>query len=100
VTRKREADWESEAKQWEMAPTNSNSGWGVPADDLAWQASDKKLVTTLYAISRGWPNCSWPSVEGGVKVSVEVHSNMEGLVEECAACRCLYIRTDLSFQPD
>jgi hypothetical protein len=86
-----------------MAPTNSNTGWDVPADDprcLAWQASDEKLVTTLYPLSHGWINHSWPSVEGGVEVSVEVHSNMEGLVEECTACRCLCIHTDLSFQPD
>jgi hypothetical protein len=58
-----------------------------------------KLVTTLYACSHGWPDHSWSSMKEGVKVSVEVHSNVEGS-EECATCRCLYIHTNLSFQPD
>jgi hypothetical protein len=81
-----------------MAPTNSNSGWDIPEDDprrLAWQGSDTKLVMTMLAMSRGWP-----SVAGGVEVSVEVRSNAEDLVEECTACRCFCIRTDLFFQHD
>jgi hypothetical protein len=98
VARKREADWESEAEQWETAPTNSDVGWDIPADDprrLAWQASDDKQLMTLHVVSHGWP-----SVEGGIKVSVEVHSNAGDLAEERTACRCSCIRTDLSFQPD
>jgi hypothetical protein len=74
---------------------NSDIGWDIPADDPhreAWQASDTKLLMTFHAVSRGWP-----SVEGGVEVSVEVHSNAEDLTEECTACRCFRIRTDLSF---
>jgi hypothetical protein len=85
-------------------PSNSDAiGWDVPEDDprhLGWQASDEKLVTTLYAISHGWPDRSWPSVEGGVEVSVEVRTNIEDLVEERSTCRCFCISTDLSFQPD
>jgi hypothetical protein len=49
---------------WETAPTNSDSGWDVPADDPRrgdWLASDTKLFLTVHALSRGWP-----SVEGGV----------------------------------
>jgi hypothetical protein len=78
-------------------------GWDVPQDNLrrlAWQASDENLVTTLYAVSRGWPNRSWPSVEGGVEVSMEVRSSVEDLAEERTACRCFRICTNLSFQPD
>jgi hypothetical protein len=77
---------------------NSDVGWDIPADDpchLAWQASDSKQLTTLHAVSSGWP-----SVEGGIEVTVEVRSNVGDLAEECTACRCLCIRTDLSFQPD
>jgi hypothetical protein len=81
-----------------MAPTNSAVGWDVPEDDphcLDWQASDSKLSMTFHALSHGWP-----SVAGGIEVSVEVRSNVGDLVEECAACRCFCICTDLSFQPD
>jgi hypothetical protein len=77
---------------------NSAVGWDVPEDDprcLDWQTSDHKLSTTFHALSHGWP-----SVAGGIEVSVEVRSNAGDLVEECAACRCFCIRTDLSFQPD
>jgi hypothetical protein len=45
---------------------NSDISWEIPEDDpcrLAWQASDAKLVTTMHAMSRGWP-----SVEGGIEV--------------------------------
>jgi hypothetical protein len=81
-----------------MALTNSVVGWDVPEDDprrLDWQASDSTLVTTVHATS-----CGWPSVAGGVEVSIEVHSNAGDIAEECAACRCFCICTDLSFQPD
>jgi hypothetical protein len=54
-------------------------------------------VTTLHAMSRGWP-----SVEGGVKVSIEVRSDLSDS-EECPACRslvsigCLSVSDLLSF---
>jgi hypothetical protein len=86
--------WKSEAERWEMAPTNSDVSWDIPADDprrLAWQASDCKQLTTLHAVSRGWP-----SVEGGIEVSVEVRSNVGDLAKERTACRCPCICTDLS----
>jgi hypothetical protein len=81
-----------------MASTNCEIGWDIPEDDpcrLAWRASDAKLVMTTHAVSRGWP-----SVEGGIEVSVEVCSSMGDLAEEHPACRCFHIHTDLCFQPD
>jgi hypothetical protein len=98
VARKREAAWKDTEGLWETAPTNSIIGWDIPEDDprrLAWQASDAKLVMTMHAMS-----CGWPSVEGGIEVSVEVRSNTGDLAKERTACRCFCIRTDLSFQPD
>jgi hypothetical protein len=98
VARKQEAEWKETADSWETAPTNSVVGWDVPEDDPRrgdWQAPDNKLLTTVHAISHGWP-----SVAGGVKVSVEVRSDAGDIAEECTACRCLCIRTDLLFQPD
>jgi hypothetical protein len=61
-------------------------GWDIPEDDprrLAWQASDDTLVTTMHAMSHGWP-----SVEGGIEVSMEVRSNAGDLAEGHSACRC------------
>jgi hypothetical protein len=95
AARKREAEWKEALETWETAPTNSVVGWDVPEDDPRrgdWQASDAKLFSTAHAISNGWP-----SVEGGVEVSVEVCSNAEDVVQERTACRCSCIRTDLSF---
>jgi hypothetical protein len=34
-------------------------------------------------------NRGWPSMEGGIDVSVEVHSDLQDSVEECPACRSL-----------
>jgi hypothetical protein len=54
-------------------------------------------VTTLHAMS-----CGWPSVEGGVEVSVKVRSDLLDL-EERPACRslvsigCLSVPDLLSF---
>jgi hypothetical protein len=98
AARKREAEWKEASETWETAPTNSVAGWDVLEGDPHrgdWQASEAKLFTTAHAISR-----RWPSVEGGVEVSVEVRSNVEDIVQERTACRCSCIRTDLSFQPD
>jgi hypothetical protein len=96
ATKRREAHWEKEANRWEIAPTNSTSGWNVAGDNLAWKGLDAKLVNTLYTMSRGWPDCSWPRVDEGVEVLVEVHSSVEGLVGERTTCRCFHIHTDLS----
>jgi hypothetical protein len=65
------------------APTNSDSGWGDSHHPL-WVASDEKLFTTLHVTSRGWPN-----VTGGVKISIEVHSDLEDLEEKHPAFRSL-----------
>jgi hypothetical protein len=81
-----------------MAPTNSDTGWDVPLDDPRrgdWSAPDAKLFSTVHAMSP-----DWPSVEGGVEVSVEVRSNAGEIAKERTACRCFHIHTDLSFQPD
>jgi hypothetical protein len=89
AARKREAEWKETEGRWESAPTNSNVGWDVPEDDprrLDWQASDVKLVTTMHTMS-----CGWPSVEGGLEVSVEVRSNAGDLAEE----RTAVVVTDL-----
>jgi hypothetical protein len=98
AARKREAEWKETEELWKMAPTNSVDGWDVSEDDPHrgdWQVSDCKLFTTVHGVSHGWP-----SVAGGVEVSVEVRSNAGDIAEECATCRCFCIRTDLSFQPD
>jgi hypothetical protein len=98
AARKREAEWKEREVAWATAPTNSDSGWDIPKDGsrrLDWQDSDVKLVTTMHAVS-----CGWPSVEGGIEVSVEVRSSAGDLAEERTAYRCFCIRTDLSFQPD
>jgi hypothetical protein len=98
AARKRESDWRSEAERWETASSNSNAGWDIPADDphhLGWQASNDKQIATLHAVSSGWT-----SVEGGIEVSIKVHSSVGDLAEARTTCRCLCIRTDPSFQPD
>jgi hypothetical protein len=57
----------------------------------------ESLFTTIHAMSRG----NWPSVEGGIEVSIDVHSVLERSIgSERSACRCLCIRTDLVSQPD
>jgi hypothetical protein len=86
AARKQEAEWKEREVAWATAPTNSDSGWDIPKDDsrcLDWQDSDVKLVTTMHAVS-----CGWPSIEGGIEVSVEVRSNTGDLAEEHTACRC------------
>jgi hypothetical protein len=76
---------------------SSDADWNIPEDDprrLEWMASDDKLVTTLHAISHGWPN-----MEGGIEVFVEVHSDLSDLEEECPACRSL-VSTGFLSVPD
>jgi hypothetical protein len=92
---KREAEWKEKEQVWWEAPANSTSGWGTAEDDpYWWVASDEKLFTTLYAMSRG----VWPSVEKGIEVSIEVHSDLEGSPEERPACRLL-VSIGLPFSP-
>jgi hypothetical protein len=64
AAREREAKWKNEEERWETAPTSSDAGWGIAKDDprcQEWLGLRAKLVTTLHAVSRGWP-----SVEGGI----------------------------------
>jgi hypothetical protein len=48
-------------------------------------ALDSKVMTSYHPINWGWP-----SVEGGVEVSVEVCSDASRL-KECSACRSLMV---------
>jgi hypothetical protein len=50
----------------------------------AWIESDSKVVTSYPAINWGWL-----SVERGVGVSIEVHSDLKYSEEERPACRLL-----------
>jgi hypothetical protein len=80
AAREREAKWKSEEEQWTTAPMSSDAGRDIREDDLCcqwWLASDAKLMTTLHAMS-----CGWPSVEGGIEVSVEVRSVLSDSGEE------------------
>jgi hypothetical protein len=87
--RRREAEWKEKDQVWASAPTNSTSdGWGVNEGDDWWVGSDEQLFNTLYAMYRG----TWPSVEGGVEVTIDVHLVLEGSVDkERSACRSLYL---------
>jgi hypothetical protein len=88
----REAEWEVKEKsnldQWGAArevDNNDAGGWNIPEDDphhQAWDESDNLLVTSFLHINRGWP-----SMEAGVEVSIEVHSDLKDSEEECPACR-------------
>jgi hypothetical protein len=86
--RKREAEWKEKEHMWASAPSNSTSdGWGVAEGDDRWVGSDEQLFNTLHAMYRG----TWPSVERGVEVTIDVHSVLEGsLDKERSACRSLY----------
>jgi hypothetical protein len=86
--RRREAEWKEKEQVWASAPTNSTSGgWDVAEGDDRWVGSDEQLFNTLYTMYRG----TWPSVARGIKVTVDVHSVLEGsLDKERSACRSLY----------
>jgi hypothetical protein len=83
----REAKWkakeQSNCDQWVAARESDNDdagGWNIPEDDprrQAWIELDSKVVTSYLAINWGWP-----SIEGGVKVSIEVYSDLKGSEEE------------------
>jgi hypothetical protein len=91
---KREAEWKEKEQVWASAPSTSTScGWEVNQDDQWWVASDEKLFTIFYAMSRG----IWPSVEGGVEVVIDIHSVLKGSVDkERSACRLLVFVDRLS----
>jgi hypothetical protein len=66
--RKREAEWKEKEQVWASAPTNcTDDGWGIAEGDEWWVESDERLFNTLYAMYRG----TWPSVSGGVEVTVD-----------------------------
>jgi hypothetical protein len=96
----RERGWEDSTGCFEWIPEDGLNGWGDPAKYLKWTASPEKLVTTFFAMSRGWPDCIWPRVTNGivdeeeVEVPVEVQSNTEGSSVMRTACRCYHLRSD------
>jgi hypothetical protein len=92
--RAQEAEWKKKEQSWATVPTDSDAGWDLQEDDprrQAWLLSNEKLFTTCHAMSRGWP-----SVEGGVEVSVEVHLDLKDSEEEHPACRSLVFMGYLS----
>jgi hypothetical protein len=48
--------------------------------------SESRVTTSYHPI-----NCGWPSIEGGVEVTVEVCSDASKLEKERSACRSLMI---------
>jgi hypothetical protein len=76
-------------------PSSPLEGWpGVPADDecrVEWSASESRVSTSYPSCNRGWP-----SVEGGIKVAIEVCSDAVELERKCSACRSLMIIACLS----
>jgi hypothetical protein len=49
--------------------------WNIPKDNphfKAWDESDSKLTVSYPAINRGWP-----SMERGVEILIEVHSDLK-----------------------
>jgi hypothetical protein len=101
----REAEWKAREVQrdeeigWgeHRRPLSPLKGWpGVSEDDerqKARAASDSKVTTSYHSINRGWP-----SIEGGVEVTVEVCSDASKIGEEGSACRSLY-DSGLPFSP-
>jgi hypothetical protein len=88
-SKRREAEWREKEQVWASAPTNSTSdGWGVAEGDDRWVGSDEQLFNTIYAMYRG----TWPSMESGIEVTVDIHSVLEGSVDkERSTCRSLYL---------
>jgi hypothetical protein len=82
--------------QWtEVSDVGSgDGGWGISKDDprcQVWIESDRRVVTHYLPINQGWL-----SIETGVKVSIEVHSDLKDSEEECPACRSLVFMGCLS----
>jgi hypothetical protein len=86
--RKREVEWREKEQVWASAPINcTDDSWGVAEGNNQWVSSNEQLFKTFYALYRD----TWPSVKGGVEVSVDVHSVLEGSVDkERSTCRSLY----------
>jgi hypothetical protein len=78
----KEAEWKAreahnDAQEWGVGtrPTTPlEEGWGVPVDDehwVEWSTSDNKVLVSYPSLNR-----SWPSVERGVEVTIEVRSDI------------------------
>jgi hypothetical protein len=66
----------------------TDDSWGILEDDPCrkeWIESDSKVSVSYPTSHQGWP-----SVEGGVEVSIEVYSDLKDS-EECPACRLLML---------
>jgi hypothetical protein len=98
----KEAEWkvketQNDVQEWgvDSRPTTPlEEGWGAPMDDehrAEWSTSDSKVSVSYPSI-----NCSWPSVEGGVEVAIEVRSNVVESESGCSACRSLMLIDCLS----
>jgi hypothetical protein len=62
-----------------------DGGWNISGNDprrKEWVESDSRVKISHLAT-----NQDWPSVEGGVEVSIEVCSDLKDSEEECPACR-------------
>jgi hypothetical protein len=88
----REAEWKAkESHNYEQFnhdeqhESDDDGTWGIPKDDshrVEWEASESRVSVSYPASHRGWP-----SVEGGVEVSIEISSDLKDSEEECPACR-------------
>jgi hypothetical protein len=99
----REVEWKAREVQrdeeigWgeDRHPSSSLEGWpGVSEDDerqKEWAASESRVMTSYHSI-----NCGWPSIEGGVEVTIEVCSGASKPEKECSTCRSLVIIDYLS----
>jgi hypothetical protein len=94
----REVEWKACESQrdeeigWgeDRRPSSPLEGWpGVSEDDerrKEWAASESRVTTSYHSINRGWP-----SIEGGVEVTIEVCSDASKHEKERSACRSLVI---------
>jgi hypothetical protein len=86
VTIARDAKWKAREVQrdeeigWgeHRRPSSPLGGWpGTEEHHKEWVASDSRVRTSYHSI-----NCGWPSIEGGVKVTVEVCSDASKIEDE------------------
>jgi hypothetical protein len=100
--RAREAEWKAKeennyTQDWgadSHPSTLLEDGWDAPVDDkrrAEWSASDSKVSVSNPSITLGWP-----SVEGGVEVSIEVRSDIAEPESGRSTCRSLMIIVCLS----
>jgi hypothetical protein len=92
----KEAEWKAREAQrdeeigWreDRRPSSPLGGWpGVSKDDerrKEWIASESGVTTSYHFHNRGWP-----SIEGGVEVTIEVCSDTSRPERERSACRSL-----------